>query len=888
MRFSGGVAGVAAAVLLIGVAAIPAARAAGVAADGVAAGRVATATPVSAPGTTLYVYFNGACDDSGPGTAAEPFCTVQAAANVVDPGQTVDIAADTANADPQSLSITRSGTPGEPITFAWTGTGADPVLSPDKQTGEAAVTLDDVHDVTLSRLTIESWDTDDAIDVIGSSDISLANLDLIHRVTSDTVQPASADVMIDGASSDVTVARTNFQSGTPLEEVLAKPGAQQVTLADNLLYAGGAISGFTLDGATDAAVTNNTLLLDCTSSTLARTLVTMADGSSGSVENNILEPVGGTCTSPTVGLSVDASSAGGVTADYNAFLPEGTAVDYSWAGTSYADPAAFAATGQGTHDITLTSAVETVPAEGSPAINSGNCSAPGVPSTDFEGDPWVRDPLATDAGLGNGGCYVSRGAYARQDSLPFTSTAPPANPAGYPAGAVPFSTGLTVTGAATSPWGEPVSYTVNFGDGSAPVPAVPGTAVTHTYTAAGQYTITISAADVSGSTSTDTLAPVYALPDQGPTAALSAAPVGLGSSLGIDPDTAGFTSSDGGVPDWEIGTSTIIYVAGQASVSVIPNGTWDYTFAEPGSHTTTLTVTDKLGRTATATATITVGDEPQDAYPTTDYNHSVAAHGLVKIPLANLEGGCCARGALVDVRVTDDSKAGYVVVYPDGTSRPDLSTVQFQAGRAAENSTLATGGSTIDFYNGSAGSINLQVVRFGLDTIMTAGTGSYGETYAPVTPVTVLPRTEVAGNHQVTFAVAACTASRPTRSTSSSTSPPQAARPRAASPPTAPADGGQRRPTPTATGPRGSRSPTSTWCRLPAARSSSRTRARARPTSPRRWSATTSTTGRTPCSCPSRRGALTRSRSRPTARSRSRSPGRTASPRPAPPPWRST
>lgn len=308
MRITGGVAGAAAAVLVLGVAAIPAARAGDVAGGRTATTAVASA-PATAPGTTLYVFLNGACNNSGPGTQAVPFCTVQEAADVVNPGQTVDITAASATEVPESVSITRSGTPGEPITFAWTGTGADPVLSPDKQTGEAVVTLDDVHDVTLSRLTIESWDTDDAIDVIGSSDISLANLHLIHGVTSDTVQPASADVMIDGASSDVTVARTNFQSGTPLEEVLAKTGAQQVTLADNLLYSGGAISGFTLDGATDAAVTNNTLLLVCTSSTLARTLVTMADGSSGSVENNILEPVGGTCTSPTVGLSVDASSA---------------------------------------------------------------------------------------------------------------------------------------------------------------------------------------------------------------------------------------------------------------------------------------------------------------------------------------------------------------------------------------------------------------------------------------------------------------------------------------------------------------------------------------------------------------------------------------------------
>lgn len=89
------------------------------------------------------------CSNSGPGTLADPFCTVQAAANVVDPGQTVDIVASAQ--DPQSVTIARSGTPTEPITFT-SGTGSTSELSPMKQTGNTVVTLKDVHDVTLSQL----------------------------------------------------------------------------------------------------------------------------------------------------------------------------------------------------------------------------------------------------------------------------------------------------------------------------------------------------------------------------------------------------------------------------------------------------------------------------------------------------------------------------------------------------------------------------------------------------------------------------------------------------------------------------------------------------------------------------------------------------------------
>jgi hypothetical protein len=752
VRFSGGLVGVAAAVLIIGgVAVIPSASAADSAA-GIAA-------PASAPGTTLYVDFNGTCSDSGPGTEADPFCTVQAAANVVDPGQTVDVMAANTRESPQSVTITRSGTPAEPITFAWPGTGPDPALSPEKQTGKAVITLQGVHDVTLSRLNVESWGTDDAIDVVGSSDISLDSLVISHTSTSPSPALESDDIMIDGASSNVTVSRTEFYSSSFQDAVLAKPGAQQVTLTTNLIHSGNLESGFTLDGTTGAVVTSNTMLVECAGDTVARAGVALADGSSGTVENNVLEPVAGPgCPTPTVGLSVDASSAdsaGGVTADYNAFYSEGPATDYSWAGTSYQDPAAFAAgTGQGAHDLTLPTAFSETPPEGSPAINSADCSAPGELATDYDGQAWLRDPLATDASLGNGGCYASRGAFARQDGLPLTFTAPALNSAGYPAGAVPYGTGVTITGDATSAWGEPVSYTVSFGDGSSPAPATAGTALTHTYTTAGQYMITLSAADTSGMTVNENLGTVDALPDQAPATGLNAAPAGLGTAIGIQPDTADFTASPS-IPDWAIATSAISYGgSGQAFNSSLP-ATSEYTYAEPGAYTATLTVTDKLGRKATAKAAITVGDEPQDVYPVNDYSHSVAAHAVVKIALSKLDGNdCCARGALVDVRVTSPEKAGYVTVYPNGTARPGLATVQFQAGRAAENSALATGG-TVDFYNGSAAAINLEVVTYGLDTIMTTdGYGTYGETYSPVTPVTVLGRTKIAGGHQVGFRVA--------------------------------------------------------------------------------------------------------------------------------------
>ena len=748
MRFSGGLAGIAAAVFVIGAAAIPAARAA----DSVA-GRAAT---VATPVTTLYVYANGECSDRGPGTLADPYCTVQAAANVVDPGQTVDIIDAQSR---QSVTITRSGTPTEPITFTWSGSGPTPTLSPMEQTGSAVVTLKDVHDITLSHLEIENFGTDDGIDVIGSSDISLSNLGFEHEAT--TATPASAAISIDGTSSDVTVSRTMFV-GSPQWAVLSSQGARQVTLTTNAVW-DSAGSGFTLDGTADAVVTSNSILADIVVGTCANAPagITLADGSSGTVENNII--TAGTsvsCATPGAGaLSVDASSAGGVTADYNAVSTAGADHDYSWAGVAYPDPADFtSATGQGANDVTLANWVSGVPPEGSPVINSANCSAPGELSTDIAGNPWVFDPLAADASLGNGSCYASRGAYARQDSLPVTYTVPPIPPldsSGYPAGVVPYTFGVTVTSAATSGWDEPVSYTVNFGDGSAPVPATPGTAITHQYTTPGEFTVTITAADAGGSTAAAT-DQVYALPPKPLAIGLSAAPGGL--------DAGDFTFSPGniGTDDAENRGGEIARIAftcgGTSDQYALPGeGVWQCVYATPGTYTGTLTVADVLGRTSTARATITVGDEPLHVFPRDAYSHEVAAHAVVKIPLSALDEGdsSYARGALVDVSVTGPKKAGYVTVYPSGTPRPSLPTVQFQAGRAAENSALATG-STVDFYNGSAGPIDLNIVSYGIDSI-TKPFGQYGgegEAYVPVTPASVLSRTKISGGRQVTLRVA--------------------------------------------------------------------------------------------------------------------------------------
>ncbi|WP_034266966.1 hypothetical protein [Actinospica robiniae] len=84
-----------------------------------AAALIATASlaPVAATAdgqNTLYVNnTNSSCTDAGSGTSAAPFCTIQAAADIADPGDVVNIVAGTYAA----TTITRSGTASEPIVF---------------------------------------------------------------------------------------------------------------------------------------------------------------------------------------------------------------------------------------------------------------------------------------------------------------------------------------------------------------------------------------------------------------------------------------------------------------------------------------------------------------------------------------------------------------------------------------------------------------------------------------------------------------------------------------------------------------------------------------------------------------------------------------------------
>jgi hypothetical protein len=80
---------------------------------------VAGAAAAGAAPATLYVNRSSpSCSNSGPGSAAVPYCSIARAATVAAAGQTVLVAAGTYN---ETVTVARSGSPGAPITFRANG-----------------------------------------------------------------------------------------------------------------------------------------------------------------------------------------------------------------------------------------------------------------------------------------------------------------------------------------------------------------------------------------------------------------------------------------------------------------------------------------------------------------------------------------------------------------------------------------------------------------------------------------------------------------------------------------------------------------------------------------------------------------------------------------------
>jgi PKD repeat protein len=730
----------------------------------VAFGSLDNGVAFAGPATVTTIYVDNAnrnCSDSGTGTAAVPFCTIQAAANAAEPGQTVMVSPNANVLDPRSfadysedVTITRSGTPGDPITFTtgspWQGSAwgdsslAMVYIQPSgSQPLTDGFTLSGVHDVVINGFGVYGT-TNDGVAITDSSDITVNQVQLGSdgpQFTDPNGTPPQVGINVAGSGSGVTISRDGLDGTASAVQIGSGVSDAEVTTNQFEENTGSEVS---VTGATGTDITSNSWdNADCQP-------VVAVSGSSTktTIENNTIN---GVCTdaSAPAEISVAADSTSGTKLDYNMPYRSNSTPLYSWGGTSYSSPADLnAATGQGAHDIDAT-AVNTDPSTWEPitpaAINSADADAPGELSTDIDGFPRIYDPLVPVTGTGSGD--YDRGAYEVLDPLAL-----------YPGDMDPFLSasqmpvGSTVT-AEIKPqddvWSSDLTESIDFGDGSAPVTPVNGSA-THTYSAIGTYTVTASVSDAYGgkSTSTETLDVVAAAPLL---PQISAAQYGA--------DTVDLTDSY--TDAWSMATISVDFGDGLPVQPGDPHGgEMIYTYSRPGTYTIKATFTDAAGNTKTVQTQFTTGGsyfspfgparllDTRDGTGTGGKVAQVPANGTVKLKIAGNDGIPSGVTAVaVNLTATNTSGSGFVTGYADGSTIPNVSNLNYTAGKTVPNAAIVPVGADgyIDLTNQGtlAGPIDLLADVTGYFTT-TAPNG-----YTAVDPARLLDTRNGSGQGQV-------------------------------------------------------------------------------------------------------------------------------------------
>ncbi|MFJ3924019.1 PKD domain-containing protein [Streptomyces sp. NPDC090022] len=648
------------------------------------------------------------CSDSGTGSQAVPYCTISAAAKVAQPGQTVRIQGGTY---PESLTLDRSGEPGKPIVF------------------EASATLAGSLTVNgASHVAVRGLKVDKGLQVTRSTGIELDRLQVNPAEPTDFERPA---VVIGEASADVRLTRGK------LFGVRVEGGAQRTVLGRSEIY-GVLHAPVDAQDAPGTAVTNNTLHLDCGAA------VSLTGTSTGSaVFNNLVRPMfGGTCPAPErVGISVAPSATSGTRADYN-LLIEGAKSQltaYRWGGTAYETAAEFAAaTGQGAHDILVPSAMGVVDGvDGSPAIDSGDPTAPGVLPSDERGFPTADDPRVPNTGKDGG--FIDRGHRETQDYLTKVSMTldQPWAPAGTP---------VTATATTDSRWPAGLTYRFDFGDGTAPVVTKERSA-THVYASPCACTVKATAVTGVGVEVSGEQAAKVTAPDVPLTAGLSGREVlpaagdlrSYVAPLSVDFEPTAPTAP-WPVQRWEadFGDGT------QGSGSSLER--FRHVYAQPGEYKVTVTLHDAKGAKATATTSVRTGYAASGYVPVTPRrvldtratNTPLQGGTPAKLALPAYyegSGGIQPGGmaaAVLNVTVTDASNDTHLNVWPAGQPRPATSNVNVLKGGTASN--------TVTVPVGAYGQVMAQL-NAGTAGLVVDFVGYYqpnsGERFSPVAPARV-------------------------------------------------------------------------------------------------------------------------------------------------------
>ncbi len=705
-------------------------------------------------GTILYVdNASGAgCSDSGTGTEEQPFCTIAAAAAVVQPGQTVTV--EPGNYDPVTISV--SGTPSAPVTFlaANTSDDTDHLATIGYGSGQAAppdaFVVSGAHNVVISGFVVAG---DQAIVVENSSDVT------INSGAATGSARGMAAIQVTGASSNITISRVAV---TGFADVEVDQGVTGAVITDNTIDLTGPGPAVLVTGAPGTDVTGNTLDTPC------QTAVMVSGISPGAyLENNVVETGGDpahakacSSTANATAFSVSAASLPQTVANYNLIDPVSGGPLYSWGGTNYSSLAAFtAATGQGANDIAASPALSdqyrindvfwyTLTAA-SPAIDSADANAPGELPTDQLGNPRADDPSVPNTGTGSG--YYDRGAVELQgSSSTFIPVTAQPDPAAGPLGVTATTTPLTPTWTTNGPIGTDEFL---FSDGTFPVITSAST-VSHVFRTAGDEEVTLVETangylsdDPGGAPSVSNSVYLILGADYTPVTptrimdtrsgigvAKGAIAPGANLSLPIStvgqvsvsdisaivanvtvtgPTTEGWVSvSPGMAPGLPGGTSNINFTVNQTIanlVTVQPAG--GYISFHNGSTGTVQVFADLDGYYSNGGSRFQ-GVTPARVLDTRNETGTtspgpVAAHGTVQLNLSGkVPAGATA--AVLNLTVTQPKDDGVIVAYANGQPLPGTSNLNFVPGQTIPNQVVVPLTNDVaDFYNDSSGTVQL-------------------------------------------------------------------------------------------------------------------------------------------------------------------------------------
>ncbi|MEU6232646.1 right-handed parallel beta-helix repeat-containing protein [Kitasatospora sp. NPDC047058] len=619
----------------------------------------------AAAGSTLYVN-NAAganCTDVGSGAPGAPFCTVGAAAAVVQPGQTVEIAEGTYAED---LTVTRSGTEAAPVTFRSApvgGSGGGVARFGGWNSPSKGITVRGAEHVRFENLTIAGTFRQDMVLVDASNDVGFTNVSA----------GGGGPIHVTNGSRGVTYARGQVGGQGPVFKV--DGGATGTVLTTNGIMGNYAdeMTGIAVNDAPGTVIVSNTVYSSCFPG------IVITGGSGGAVvENNVVDSAQSyekACPDPAkgTGITVAAAATAGTKVDYNLVDSRSGGSAYDWAGTKYGTQAAFtAATGQGAHDFVAPSYVRKGP--GVPAdhrIDSADENAPGMLPVEIGGFAPADDPTVPNTGTGKG--YRDRGAY---EDLDVGSAFTPAGPTRL----LDTREAVGVPGTTAVPAGGTVDLQVA---GVAGIPAEGVTAVT--------MNVTVTETQQSG------VLTVYPHGDEAPNASNLNWTPGLTIpnlvTVPVKDGKVSFRNSSGGT------AHVVADLAGYYSAK-------GYLFRAQGP-TRLLDTREPIG-------------VPQKQAVPAGGTIDLPVAGLAG------HDNPFVKAVTMNVTVTEPTQAGFLTVYPHGDRAPNASNLNWTAGRTISNLvTVPVKDGFVSFHNSSGGTVHVIADLAGFYLPLPQGTVSY-------------------------------------------------------------------------------------------------------------------------------------------------------------------